>query len=392
MNELGKTADGPISRYLNRPVSLLITRYLSKTRITPNQITFFSFLLSVAGAIFFMLGGYPNLVVGAVLAHASSVVDGCDGEIARLKHRVTVYGGWFDAVLDRYADAFLLFGLTWHVWLVYNAPWVFGIGFLAIIGSFVNSYTADKYDGLMKKRLNQIPHYFRVGRDVRLFLVFIGALLNQPLIVLLFIALLMNAENVRRIVVLFRAQRSEMNQLFARIREIIEGSLVPEDPIHSRNTLEWLLRFEPDADVALRIAAVGHDIDRAYGHSKTKRTDYDDYDAYKEAHALKSSELISTIMKKYQMSTELIDDVVSLIRSHETGGDSRSDLLRNADSVSFFDVNLPFYYERNSVDETIRRCVWGLKRLSVEAKEVVESLDYERELGEMVTRCAQECK
>jgi hypothetical protein len=48
-----------------------------------------------------------------------------------------------------------------------------------------------------------------------------------------------------------------------RIEEIIKTSPVPEDPIHSKNTLEWLLWLKPDADEALQIAALGHDIERA---------------------------------------------------------------------------------------------------------------------------------
>ena len=67
------------------------------------------------GAFLFFLGGYITLVIGAILAQVASVIDGCDGEIARLKIQVTEFGGWFDAVLDRYADAFLLFGLTYYV-------------------------------------------------------------------------------------------------------------------------------------------------------------------------------------------------------------------------------------------------------------------------------------
>ena len=55
------------------------------------------------------------------------------------------------------------------------------LGFAAIVGSFVNSYTADKYDGLMAQRL-QGATYFRLGRDVRVFFVFLGALLNLPLV------------------------------------------------------------------------------------------------------------------------------------------------------------------------------------------------------------------
>ncbi len=201
---LKKTADGPVSRYLNRPLSTRITRYLIRTSITPSYVSFFSFILAMVGAFFFLLGGYINLVVGALLAQVSSVIDGCDGEIARLKFQATEFGGWFDAVLDRYADAFLLFGLTYHVYVANSDIFALFIGFLAMIGTFMNSYTADKYDGLMKRKLRPGKYYFRMGRDVRMFIIFVGALLNQPLLVLVLIALLMNAENIRRIVVLYK--------------------------------------------------------------------------------------------------------------------------------------------------------------------------------------------
>ncbi|MBW2340108.1 MAG: NTP transferase domain-containing protein [Deltaproteobacteria bacterium] len=199
-----KTTDGPISRYLNRPLSTRITRYLLKTDITPNSASFFSFILAMVGAFFFFLEGYSNLVIGATLAQVSSIIDGCDGEIARLKFQVTEFGGWFDAVLDRYADAFLLFSLTYHVYVANRDISALFIGFLAIIGTFMNSYTADKYDGLMKRKLGPGKCYFRMGRDVRMFIIFLGALLNQPLTILALIALLMNGENIRRIVVLHK--------------------------------------------------------------------------------------------------------------------------------------------------------------------------------------------
>jgi len=205
LDTLRKTTDGPISRYLNRPLSTRITRYLFlRTNITPSYVSFFSFILAMVGALLFFLGGYSNLVIGALLAQVSSVIDGCDGEIARLKFQVTEFGGWFDAVLDRYADAFLLFSLTYHVYAANRDIFALFIGFLAIIGTFMNSYTADKYDGLMKRKLKPGKYYFRMGRDVRMFIIFVGALLNQPLMVLALIALLMNAENIRRIVALYR--------------------------------------------------------------------------------------------------------------------------------------------------------------------------------------------
>lgn len=204
LEDLKKTSDGPISRYLNRPISTRITRHLLRTRISPNFISFFSFILAMLGALFFFLAGYINLIIGAILAQASSIIDGCDGEIARLKFQVTEFGGWFDAVLDRYADAFLLFGLTYYVYFTDRSFLNIFIGFLAIIGSFINSYTADKYDGLMKRKLEPGKNYFRIGRDIRIFIIFLGALLNQPYLVLVLLALLMNIENTRRMVVLYK--------------------------------------------------------------------------------------------------------------------------------------------------------------------------------------------
>ncbi|HIE53846.1 MAG TPA: CDP-alcohol phosphatidyltransferase, partial [Chromatiaceae bacterium] len=111
----GKDRDGPVSRWLNRAVSIRLSRWLVRLPVTPNQISLFSFALSLAAAGLFMVGGYPALAAGGVLAQVASIIDGCDGEIARLKHLGSDYGGWLDAVLDRYADAFLLFGLTWHL-------------------------------------------------------------------------------------------------------------------------------------------------------------------------------------------------------------------------------------------------------------------------------------
>jgi len=60
-----------------------------------------------------------------------------------------------------------------------------------------------------------------------------------------------------------------------RIRVIIEGSRVPEDLRPADNPLKWLLHFEPEADEALQIAALAHDIDRAINEINGKRTDFD---------------------------------------------------------------------------------------------------------------------
>ncbi len=198
-----KPSDGPVAGTLNRPASRFLTRYLVRTSLTPNQISLLSMVLSCLAALAFAMGGYAALALGGIVAQIASIVDGCDGEVARLKRMNSEFGGWFDTVLDRYGDAFLLFGLTWHVYLRDASHAALALGFAAIIGSFMNSYTAQRYDALMMAR-NGGGFRFRLGRDVRVFLIFLGAIANLPLATLVIVAVVMNLEVMRRIYVLSR--------------------------------------------------------------------------------------------------------------------------------------------------------------------------------------------
>ena len=195
-----KPNDGPVARYINRPCSTRISRRLVNYQITPNQISLFSFLCSVLAAGLFALNDYFALLLGGIVAQFASIVDGCDGEVARLKHQNSPYGGWFDAVLDRYADAFLLFGLTWHAYAGNTDGLILLVGFLAIIGSFMLSYTADKHDSLMRERIGY-NQTLRMGRDIRIFLIFLGAVFNQAYLTLIVIAVVMNIETMRRLII-----------------------------------------------------------------------------------------------------------------------------------------------------------------------------------------------
>ncbi len=194
----GKHNDGPVSYWLNRPISIRLSRFLANFNVTPNHISLFSFGLSVIAAGLFAQGNYWLLALGGIIAQFASIIDGSDGEVGRLKYLSSDYGAWFDAVLDRYADAFLLFGLTWYVYGHNFSGWVLGTGFMAIIGSFMLSYTADKYDNLMKSRIHK---GIRIGRDVRVFLIFCGAIFNQAYLILMVIAVVMNLETIRRMVI-----------------------------------------------------------------------------------------------------------------------------------------------------------------------------------------------
>ncbi len=164
-----------------------------------------------------------------------------------------------------------------------------------------------------------------------------------------------------------------------KIRAVIAGSRVPEDPRHADNTLEWLLRLESNAGDALQLAALAHDIDRADDVRKVKRADFDDYDAFKAAHARNGAEILRPILNACGVAGDIVDEACRLVEVHEVGGDPSSDLLKDADSISYFDVNLPLYYQREGWQETKRRSSWGYRRLSARARELVNKTCYQDE-------------
>ncbi|MEE9161920.1 MAG: DUF4202 family protein [Candidatus Neomarinimicrobiota bacterium] len=185
--------------------------------------------------------------------------------------------------------------------------------------------------------------------------------------------------------------RDSIERTKQQIRALIAGSKVPEDPRHAENTLKWLLKLEPDADEALQIAALGHDIDRAVEARKVPRANYADYDAFKAAHARNSAVILKEIMEECGVARDIVAEVYRLVCLHEVGGDPRAERLKDADAISYFDVNLPLYYARTGREETLRRCVWGYQRLSERMRTVVENMSYEdRALNALVRQAVRE--
>ena len=179
-----------------------------------------------------------------------------------------------------------------------------------------------------------------------------------------------------------------INSVKKKIDQIIKKSSVPEDYVHSKNTLDWLVKLKPDADESLKIAALGHDIERAIEKRKVRSKDYKHFEAFKTAHALNSANILKEIMQECGVNQKTIDDVYFLVCHHETGGTKEINILMNADSISYFQVNLPHYFVRNNHKETKRRWLWGYRRLSDHGKRIIAEFDYQdKELNALVRAC-----
>ncbi len=188
--------DGAISQLINRKFSRPTARFLAdQTRVTPNQITILSFLVGLASGLFFL----NHVLIGGLLAQISSIIDGVDGDLADLSGQTSSFGGFLDSVLDRYADAAILIGMTYHVFLKQGILTSILVGFAALAGSFMVSYTRARAGSDLGVVFMSGISGYAASRDVRLFIVMLGGILNQVLACLVVLAVLTNFVVITRI-------------------------------------------------------------------------------------------------------------------------------------------------------------------------------------------------
>ena len=197
--------DGFISRHINRRLSEPIARILARTRLTPNQGTWGAMGIAVLSFVSFVMGQH---ILGGILAQLSSVADGIDGSLARLKGMTSAFGGFLDSALDRYADALIVLGMILWSLSHESYPGVWLVGFLAIVGTLCVSYTRARIDPehrlLFDKGLSSIA-----SRDIRLFLIMLGCVAGQVYFCLAAIATLTNLVVFYRLIYSYKCLRAE---------------------------------------------------------------------------------------------------------------------------------------------------------------------------------------
>lgn len=154
-----------------------IVNGLALTRISPNALTFIGLCINIVAALFFGFARVRNadrmfLYAGLIIIGAG-IFDMVDGRVARQTNQVSVFGAFFDSVIDRYSDVVIFFGL-----LVFYARGnrLFYVGLVAFVmtASLMVSYTRARAEALIGS--------CKVGfmeRPERIVLVILGALFNH---------------------------------------------------------------------------------------------------------------------------------------------------------------------------------------------------------------------
>jgi CDP-L-myo-inositol myo-inositolphosphotransferase len=178
--------DGPVSRYLNRRVSVPVASLLARTPLTPNQVSVAALLIALGALALLAIG--RNIEAGALI-QISSIVDGVDGDLARAKGMASRFGGVFDAVLDRYADAAIAGGMAWYALEREDAPGALVVGLAAAVGFLLVSYSRARLE--REGGLDVAADLLGLAsRDVRLLALAIGVMLGQAYWTLIVVAAL----------------------------------------------------------------------------------------------------------------------------------------------------------------------------------------------------------
>jgi len=199
------TGDGWISRLINRKISTRISKYLVDY-LTPNQITFLTFLFGIFSA----LVNFYSIPLAGVLYQISSILDGVDGEIARASTRTSKLGGYIDSVLDRYVDFAFLLALACAIrpdfffWIVIS---------FAIFGSVMVSYSTERYKAAFFEDVYKVVpamKYLLGKRDERIFLTMLMCLFNQVKALFVILAVLSNLRVILTLILVWRTKRAEL--------------------------------------------------------------------------------------------------------------------------------------------------------------------------------------
>ncbi len=148
LKTLFKPTDGIVSRKLNRHISLQVTRALLKWPVTPNQMTVVAALFGLAAIVVVVIRGTSGLIPGALLLLVQSILDGCDGEISRLKYLRSRLGEWLDQLFDDVVNVGYFAAVGYTLYRAGSVP----AGWITLVGVISHLiYQAALYAALLTR-------------------------------------------------------------------------------------------------------------------------------------------------------------------------------------------------------------------------------------------------
>lgn len=241
MKILCRPSDGWVSRHFNRFFSTRLSMVLANWGVRPNWLTTLILLLSLAGAWFAGTANHSLVVLGAFLFQLASVLDGSDGELARLTLRTSRFGEWYSELAGHFRYFFFFGALGVSAWKASDSKvYLFALIILTAVGLYMlaqmaafgmqQSRTANELTVRWKMPLrnSNVPRWVfgllqqLSKRDVMAFVAFIlsAAFLSEAMFWVALIGITFNAIWVSRSIRAATIAEKGAN-LFARIDPIV---------------------------------------------------------------------------------------------------------------------------------------------------------------------------
>jgi hypothetical protein len=186
-----------------------------------------------------------------------------------------------------------------------------------------------------------------------------------------------------------------MSELYQKVEQFVVKSFKkagkkPYQIKHFKRTVYWLKQLKPDAGEALLISAIAHDIERAFRQKdliEKKRTARWSANEFLRPHEERGAEIIAEFLKNEGATPELVERVKMLISKHEEGGNEDQNLLKDADSISFFENNVAHFldkYVREDGKEKVReKFDWMYTRITSEKAKQIATAWYEKAIKDL---------
>jgi phosphatidylglycerophosphate synthase len=143
MDEFAKDTDGFFARHLDRKISGFISRLLLKTPITPNQITVSVTAVGLGAGWLMSRPGETAKIEGSLVFLLTSILDGCDGEVARAKKMISKLGGWLDLWGDNVVHVAVFYGLGVGLYKDTGTSIYITLGQAAVVGTLLSAALAS---------------------------------------------------------------------------------------------------------------------------------------------------------------------------------------------------------------------------------------------------------
>ncbi len=140
LRRLGRDGDSPVVRLVARRLSRAVTHRLVHTRVRPNHITLVSGTIGICGALCLAQPSVNWQVIGSLLFLLSTVIDGCDGELARLTFQESAFGAKLDVTMDNVVHGVLFPAIALGLYRQQQHTIYLFLGALALGGVFLSMW------------------------------------------------------------------------------------------------------------------------------------------------------------------------------------------------------------------------------------------------------------